>query len=51
MNKDKKPKGNKTKKDSLIIDGCFDDVLKVSIPKKPKEKKDEKQREANQQDW
>lgn len=39
MNKDKKPKGTKIDKDRLKIDGSFDDVLKVSVPKKPKDKK------------
>ena len=39
MNKDKKPKGIKIYKDRLKIDGTLSDVLKASIPKKPKDKK------------
>ena len=39
MNKDKKPKSTKIDKDRLKIDGTLDDVLKVSVPKKPKDKK------------
>jgi hypothetical protein len=39
MNKDKKLKGIKIDKDRLKINGSFDDVLKVSVPKKPKDKK------------
>ncbi len=42
MNKDKKPKGIKIDKDRLKINGSFYDVLKVSVPKKPEDKKDGK---------
>lgn len=40
MNKDKKPKGVKIDKDRLKIKGSLDDVLKASIPKKPKSDKE-----------
>lgn len=40
MNKENKPKGVKIDKDRLKIKGSLDDVLKASVPKKPKDDKD-----------